>query len=255
MTSPIAELRVRALRAGYGEVKVLREVSFDLARGEVVCLLGPNGAGKTTLTRSLMGLLPSEGEVLFRGMPLLQAPTHERVELGLALVPEGRQVFPNLTVEDNLILGAYSKHARRDRVATLQEVYALFPRLLERRQQHAGLMSGGEQQMVALGRAMMSKPKLLILDEPSLGLAPKIIISVFDAVKKIAATGISIFVVEQNAFAALSIADRFHVLGRGRILRSGDKTNIKDILKDPNSLIGLSSTHDIDRPSTGASVA
>jgi branched-chain amino acid transport system ATP-binding protein len=255
MSPSVAELEVRGLSAGYGEVKVLRDVSFELSRGEVVCLLGPNGAGKTTLTRALVGILPAAGSVLFRGKPLMQALTHERVELGLALVPEGRQVFPNLTVEDNLILGAYSMHARHGRAAKLEEVYGLFPKLLERRRQQAGLMSGGEQQMLALGRAMMSQPKLLILDEPSLGLAPKIIVSVFDAVKKIAATGISIFIVEQNAFAALSIADRFYVLGRGRILRSGDRTNIEDILKDPNSLIGLSETSDIDRATAGARVA
>ncbi|MFH0296527.1 ATP-binding cassette domain-containing protein [Bradyrhizobium sp. 31Argb] len=236
------ELEVRGLSAGYGEAEVLREVSFKLERGEVVCLLGPNGAGKTTLTRALMGLLPSGGEVLFRGAPLTGAPPHVRVGKGLALVPEGRQVFPNLTVEDNLLLGAYVERARRNRAAKLEEVYSLFPKLSERRHQQAGLMSGGEQQMLALGRAMMSEPKLLILDEPSLGLAPKVIITVFDAVKKIAATGISILIVEQNAFAALSVAHRFYVLGHGRIARSGQKADIEDILNDPNSLIGLSET-------------
>jgi ABC-type branched-subunit amino acid transport system ATPase component/ABC-type branched-subunit amino acid transport system permease subunit len=235
-----AELTVRSLRAGYGEAEVLRDVSFDLKRGEVICLLGPNGAGKTTLTRALMGLLPAGGSVTFRDVSLLEMPTHQRIEAGIALVPEGRQVFPNLTVEDNLLLGAYAKRARSMRVTKLNEVYSLFPRLSERRGQQAGLMSGGEQQMLALGRAIMSEPKLLILDEPSLGLAPKVIVSVFEAVKKIAASGISIVIVEQNAFAALSIADRFYVLGHGRIVRSGDRTNIEDILNDPSSLLGIS---------------
>lgn len=234
------ELDVRSLNAGYGEAEVLRDVSFDLKRGEVICLLGPNGAGKTTLTRALMGLLPAGGSVTFQGQSLLDKPTHERVDKGIALVPEGRQVFPNLTVEDNLLLGAYAARARSARMKKLDEVYALFPRLSERRAQQAGLMSGGEQQMLALGRAMMSEPELLILDEPSLGLAPKIIVSVFDAVKKIADTGISIVIVEQNAFAGLSIADRFYVLGRGRIVRSGGRSNIEGILSNPNSLLGIS---------------
>lgn len=249
------DLDVVGLSAGYGEAQVLHNVSFNLCRGEVVCLLGPNGAGKTTMTRALMGLLPSSGELLFRGASLASAPPHVRVGQGLALVPEGRQVFPNLTVEDNLLLGAYVKRARRDRVAKLEEVYALFPRLSERRDQQAGLMSGGEQQMLALGRAMMSEPNLLILDEPSLGLAPKVIIAVFDAVSKIASTGISILIVEQNAFAALSIADRFYVLGQGRIVRSGDKTNIEEILSDPDSLIGLSEGAGTARSTEGAHVA
>ncbi len=177
--------------------QVLRDVSFRLDRGEVVCLLGPNGAGKTTLTRALMGLLDAGGEVLFRGEVLSGAPPHVRVERGLALVPEGRQVFPNLSVEDNLLLGAYVKRARQARVGKLEKVYELFPRLSERRHQQAGLMSGGEQQMLALGRAMMSEPKLLILDEPSLGLAPKVIVAVFDAIKKIAESGISILIVDR----------------------------------------------------------
>ena len=249
-----AELAVRSLSAGYGEAEVLRDVSFDLKRGEVICLLGPNGAGKTTLTRALMGLLPAGGCVTFRDMSLLEMPTHQRIEAGIALVPEGRQVFPNLTVEDNLLLGAYTKRARSTRVTKLNEVYSLFPRLSERRGQQAGLMSGGEQQMLALGRAMMSEPKLLILDEPSLGLAPKVIVSVFEAVKKIAATGISIVIVEQNAFAALSVADRFYVLGHGRIVRSGDRTNIEDILSDPSSLLGISEPAEIDHD-RGARVA
>jgi ABC-type branched-subunit amino acid transport system ATPase component/ABC-type branched-subunit amino acid transport system permease subunit len=250
-----AELDVRGLSAGYGEAQVLRDVSFKLDRGEVVCLLGPNGAGKTTLTRALMGLLNSGGEVLYRGESLSDAPPHARVERGLALVPEGRQVFPNLSVEDNLLLGAYVQRARQARAARLEEVYSLFPRLSERRHQQAGLMSGGEQQMLALGRAMMSEPKLLILDEPSLGLAPKVIVTVFDAIRKIAASGISILIVEQNAFAALSVAQRFYVLGRGRIVRSGDQASIQDILNDPDSLIGLSETADQAGSSKGAYVA
>jgi ABC-type branched-subunit amino acid transport system ATPase component/ABC-type branched-subunit amino acid transport system permease subunit len=249
-----AELVVRGLSAGYGEAQVLRDVSFRLDRGEVVCLLGPNGAGKTTLTRALMGLLNSGGEISYRGENLSGAPPHARVERGLALVPEGRQVFPNLSVEDNLLLGAYVKRARKARLAKLDEVYALFPRLSERRHQQAGLMSGGEQQMLALGRAMMSEPKLLILDEPSLGLAPKVIVSVFDAIRKIAASGISILIVEQNAFAALSVAQRFYVLGRGQIVRNGDQADIQDILNDPDSLIGLSQADQTEN-SRGACIA
>src|SRR5690606_37073549 len=170
---------------------------------EIVCLLGANGAGKTTTTRVISGLLsPWSGEMKLAGESIADVPAHRRVELGICLSPEGRQVFPNFTVHENLLLGSYSKKARARRAEMFEEVYSLFPRLAERRTQKAGLMSGGEQQMLAIGRALMGCPRLLMLDEPSLGLAPKIILDVYEAVATIAKRGLSILFVEQNVHAA-----------------------------------------------------
>jgi branched-chain amino acid transport system ATP-binding protein len=213
-----ALLKVDHLCAGYGDSVVLDDVSFEVFPGEVVCLLGANGAGKTTTMAVLTGLLkPFGGDVHFDGVDLLALPPHRRVSSGMALSPEGRQVFPNLTVMENLLLGGYNTEARRQRPQRLDWVFSLFPRLKERIGQHAGFMSGGEQQMLALGRALMACPRLLLLDEPSLGLAPKIVSELFQTIATIAKSGISILLVEQNTVGALSVADRGYVLGSGRI--------------------------------------
>jgi branched-chain amino acid transport system ATP-binding protein len=235
-----AALSVRNLRAGYAGSTVLRDISFEVAPGEVVCLLGANGAGKTTTMGVLTGLVRSQaGEVLYDGADLLRLPTHERVANGLVLSPEGRKVFPNLTVEENLVLGSYNRNARAGRAETLAEVYALFPRLLERRRQRAGLMSGGEQQMLAIGRAVMGRPRLLLLDEPSLGLAPKIVLTVFEAIRVLAKRSqLSILLVEQNTRAALSVASRGYVLANGRIVHSGPAAGLSDAVALRDAFIG-----------------
>ncbi|MBV9859556.1 MAG: ABC transporter ATP-binding protein [Alphaproteobacteria bacterium] len=220
-------LEMSGIRAGYGQSLVLDGLSLRIAEGEVVCLLGANGAGKTTTTRVVCGLLrASAGEIRFEGVPIDRVPAHRRIELGICLSPEGRQVFPNMSVQENLLLGAYSGRARPNRRRTLDEVYDLFPRLRERRAQRAGLMSGGEQQMLAIGRALMGRPRLLILDEPSLGLAPKIVLDVYAAVAATARSGVSILFVEQNAEAALSAADRGYVLANGVIAESGSAAEL-----------------------------
>ncbi|MEP9380474.1 ABC transporter ATP-binding protein [Aquabacter sp. CN5-332] len=234
-----ALLSVNGLHAGYGESAVLQGLDFELHRGEVICLLGANGAGKTTTMGVLSGLVEaSAGRVRYDGMDLLAMPSHERVKAGIALSPEGRKVFPNLTVEENLILGSFNVNARAGRKGKLEEVYTLFPRLAERRVQSSGLMSGGEQQMLALGRALMSNPRLLLLDEPSLGLAPKIVQMVFEAIRTIAATSISILLVEQNTHAALSVATRGYVMAAGRIVHAGDTTELRQSAEVRDAFIG-----------------
>ena len=223
-----AFLAVNDLRAGYGESSVLQGLTFELNRGEVVCLLGANGAGKTTTMAVLSGLLEATGgSVQYDGRDLLAMPSHQRVREGVALSPEGRKVFPNLTVEENLYLGSFNVNARAGRQQKLEEVYELFPRLAERRRQSSGLMSGGEQQMLALGRALMSKPRMLLLDEPSLGLSPKLVQIVFEAVRTIAATDITILLVEQNTHAALSVAGRGYVMSSGRTIHAGSANELR----------------------------
>ena len=214
-----ALLSVRGLAAGYGDSVVIRDMSFDLKAGEVVCLLGANGAGKTTTMAVLSGLIKAmAGQIVFDGRDLLKMQPHERVAAGMSLCPEGREVFPNLTVEENLLLGSFHAAARMTRRSKFAEVYELFPILAERRKQRAGLMSGGEQQMLALGRALMANPRLLLLDEPSLGLAPRIVLRVFEAIQVIARSNISILLVEQRVAEALHFADRGYVLSVGQIV-------------------------------------
>jgi len=221
-------LRLANIHAGYGQSVVLDGLSLEIRPSEVVCLLGANGAGKTTTTRVASGLLaPWDGEISFDGVSIRDVPAHRRVALGVCLAPEGRQVFPDLTVKDNLLLGSYTPHARAIRKRSLDEVYSLFPKLSERSRQKAGLMSGGEQQMLAIGRALMGHPRLLMLDEPSLGLGPKIVFDVFAAVAKTAESGISILIVEQNAEAALSVSHRGYVLGNGRIAAAGTSAELR----------------------------
>ncbi|MES3014999.1 MAG: ATP-binding cassette domain-containing protein [Pseudomonadota bacterium] len=220
MKPPLLELR--GLRAGYGDSAVLDGVDLHVGEGEVVALLGVNGAGKTTTMRAITGLLrPRAGQVLLGGVDVTMQAAHRRVAAGMCLSPEGRQVFPNMSVEDNLFLGSTDPRVRPQRAQSLQRVYTLFPTLAERRLQKAGLLSGGEQQMLAIGRALMGQPRLLLLDEPSLGLAPLIVGVVFDAVREVARSGISILVVEQNAHAALAVAERGYVLSEGRIVLQG----------------------------------
>jgi branched-chain amino acid transport system ATP-binding protein len=214
-------LRVEALEAAYGSVRALRGVDLEVRSGELVALVGSNGAGKSTLLRALSGVHPAlAGRVLYRGADVTRAPAHERVTGGIILVPEGRQVFGVLTVEDNLRLGAHTRP--RDEVDDgLDRVFRLFPLLAERRRQRAGTLSGGEQQMLAIGRGLMGRPTLLLLDEPSMGLAPRLVAALFEVIVSLRAGGVTMLLVEQNAHAALSIADRGYVLETGRITLEG----------------------------------
>ncbi len=217
-----ALLQLRGLRAGYGDSVVLDGVDLTVGQGEVVTLLGVNGAGKTTTMRAITGLLrPTAGRILIGDTDITGFPAHRRVAEGICLSPEGRQVFPNMSVEENLFLGSTDPRVRPQRAESLDRAYTMFPKLRERRLQKAGLLSGGEQQMLAIGRALMGRPRLLLLDEPSLGLAPLIVGVVFDAIRAIARSGISILVVEQNAHAALGVAERGYVLSGGRIVLEG----------------------------------
>ncbi|HKC42956.1 MAG TPA: ABC transporter ATP-binding protein [Burkholderiales bacterium] len=214
-------LEVRSLRGGYGAVEVLRSVSLGIRAGEIVAVLGSNGAGKSTLNNTLSGLLPAfGGTVLFDGADLTRAHAREIVAAGLIQVPEGRRVFPNLSVRENLELGSY-RRGRARRAANLERVYGAFPRLKERIMQRAGTLSGGEQQMLAIGRGLMSEPRLLILDEPSLGLAPLLVEEMFALVKRLNGDGLAILLVEQNVAQSLEVAHRAYVLENGAIAFSG----------------------------------
>ncbi len=225
-------LEVRNIAAAYGDVQALWDVTFSVEEGKIATLLGSNGAGKTTSLRVVSGLLQAlEGEVLLRGQKISGMSPHRIVELGVIQVPEGRQLWPNMSVEDNLLLGAYSSRARPDRVSTLASVYALFPRLAERRGQLAGTLSGGEQQMAAIGRGLMGKPEVLMLDEPSLGLAPILVDEVFRVVTDIAARGVTVLLVEQNVHRALEVAETASVIENGRVVLA---KSALEMANDPN---------------------
>jgi branched-chain amino acid transport system ATP-binding protein len=222
-------LEIRDLAAGYGEFHVLAGVSLTIPAGDVVALLGPNGAGKTTLLRCITGLLrPRAGTVRWNGDDLGRVLAHAIVERGIAMVPEGRRLFPRMTVADNLGLGAFAPRTRAGAAAALERVHALFPVLRERRAQTVGALSGGQQQMVAIGRALMSQPRLLILDEPSLGLAPRVVEAIFAALADIARTGVAIFLAEQNVRAALALARRACILEGGRVTREAGSQALLD---------------------------
>ena len=225
-------LSVSGLHAGYGRAEVLTGLDFSLARGQVVTIIGPNGAGKSTTLNALMAILPSRGQVVFDGVDLADVSLEERVMLGLALVPEKRELFGTMPVEDNLVLGGF--RAMKQRVPNwrgeIERVYELFPRLKERRAQLAGTLSGGERQMLAVGRALMSAPKLLMLDEPSLGLAPLVVREIFRIIERLREQGISILLIEQNARAALEVADHGYVLETGAIALQGPA---RDLAVDP----------------------
>jgi branched-chain amino acid transport system ATP-binding protein len=217
-----ALLEVGQLSVAYGGIQAVRELSLEVGAGEMVCLIGANGAGKTTTLKAISGLIaPKSGSVHFDGQPLARLPAHEVARHGLALVPEGRGVFPRMSVVENLMMGAYTRRDRAEIARDLDHVFALLPRLTERRTQLAGLLSGGEQQMLALGRAMMARPRLLLLDEPSMGLAPLMVQAVFDIIRQIAGNGVAVLLVEQNAYLALKTSTRAYVLENGSITLSG----------------------------------
>ena len=217
-----ALLSVKNLSVAYGGIHAVRELGLEVAPGEMVCLIGANGAGKTTTLKALSGLLPPHGgRVHFDGNSITRLPAHEIARRGLALVPEGRGVFPRMSVFENLMMGAYARNDRAAIARDLDQVYALLPRLTERRGQLAGLLSGGEQQMLALGRAMLARPRLLLLDEPSMGLAPLMVQAVFDIIRRIAADGVAVLLIEQNAHLALKTCARGYVLENGVVTVSG----------------------------------
>lgn len=225
-------LEVNQLTAGYGRAEVLHQLSFHVPAGTVVTIIGPNGAGKSTLLNALMGVLPSQGSIRYRGQELGGSPLEARVQRGLALVPETRALFSTMSVRDNLVLGGYRLRGSlfKPRAATqgLEQVFELFPRLKERQHQLSGTLSGGERQMLAIGRALMGEPQLLMLDEPSLGLAPLIVKEIFRIIERLRETGVSILLVEQNARAALEVADYGYVLETGDIALHGPASDLAD---------------------------
>ncbi len=241
-------LETDKLCVSYGHVEAIHEVSLRIREGEIVTVIGPNGAGKTTLLSSLMGLLPARGGVRYQGQPILgTASVDALVAQGLVLVPEKRELFGEMTVADNLLLGAFARYRKgeRDHPKTLEEVYAIFPRLKERADQLAGTLSGGERQMLAMGRALMAKPRLLMLDEPSLGLAPLIVKEIFRIVVHLRELGVSVLLVEQNARAALQVADYAYVLETGAVALENEA---KVMINDPRvieSYLGLGGSHAI----------
>jgi branched-chain amino acid transport system ATP-binding protein len=215
-------LEVRNVDVFYGDVQVLWDVSFEVRKGEIVALIGANGSGKTTSLATVSALLkPRKGSVTYEGQPIHTRAPHDMVNLGIAHVPEARRLFPDMTVKENLLLGALTPEARKSRPEMLEKVFAIFPRLKERQKQQAGTLSGGEQQMAAIARGLMSKPRLLMLDEPSLGLSPILVADIFRVIKEVHADGVTVLLVEQNVFRTLEVADRAYVLGNGRIVLQG----------------------------------
>ena len=225
----MALLEVKDLEVHYGMIKAIKGISFDVKEGEVIALIGANGAGKTTTLHTITGLKKaSAGSIIFEGQNLLKIPAHKIVGLGMAHVPEGRRIFPTLSVLQNLKLGAYTRNDKAEMAQTIEKIYQRFPRLEERKNQIAGTLSGGEQQMLAMGRALMSHPKIILMDEPSMGLSPLYVSEIFDIIKEISAGGTTVLLVEQNAKKALSIADRAYVLETGKIVMSGDAKKMMD---------------------------
>lgn len=225
----MAILEVKDLEVYYGIIQAIKGISFEVNQGEIIALIGANGAGKTTTLQTVTGLIPSKsGNIFYNDTNITKVPGHKLVSMGIAHVPEGRRVFAQLTVLQNLKLGAYTRKDKSEIDSTLQTVYARFPRLEERKNQLAGTLSGGEQQMLAMGRALMSHPKLILLDEPSMGLSPIYVNEIFDIIQKINADGTTVLLVEQNAKKALSIANRAYVLETGSVVLSGDAKKLMD---------------------------
>lgn len=221
-------LKVENLESGYGLVQVLWGASLEVKKGAVTALLGPNGAGKTTLLRTILGTVkPLRGMIAYEGQDVTRLPPHEKVRAGMVLVPEGRHLFVNMTVEENLIMGAYHKAALRQKEKSLEDVYSLFPLLQERGKQRAGTLSGGEQQMLTIARGLMTKPKLMMLDEPSQGLAPKLVREVFAAIEKLRQGGLTLLLVEQNVEYALGICDYAYIIHEGRVKAGGTPEEVK----------------------------
>ncbi len=226
----MAMLEIRDLKVYYGMIQAIKGISFDVNQGEVIALIGANGAGKTTTLQTITGTLsPKSGSIFFEGTDITKVPGHKIVSLGMAHVPEGRRVFSQLSVLENIKLGAYTRKDKKEVEESIRRVYKSFPRLEERKNQPAGTLSGGEQQMLAMGRALMSKPRIILMDEPSMGLSPIFVEEVFRIIKEISAEGTTVLLVEQNAKKALTIADRAYVLETGRIVLQGDA---KDLLNN-----------------------
>ena len=226
----MAMLEIKDLEVYYGMIQAIKGISFEVNEGEVIALIGANGAGKTTILHTISGLIaPKKGSITFEGQEITKIPAHKIVENGLAQVPEGRRVFPSLSVLQNLKLGAYTRKDKKEIDDTLKMIYERFPRLEERKNQPAGTLSGGEQQMLAMGRALMSKPRIILMDEPSMGLSPIFVNEIFDIIKQVSASGPTVLLVEQNAKKALSIADRGYVLETGKIVKEGKAS---DLLND-----------------------
>ena len=226
----MAMLTVTDLQVYYGVIQAIKGISFSVNQGEVIALIGANGAGKATTLHTVTGLIqPKAGKIEFEGKDITKMPAHKIVSLGMAHVPEGRRIFQQLTVLDNLKLGAYTRKDKKKIADTLEMVYRRFPRLEERKKQIAGTLSGGEQQMLAMGRALMSEPKIIVMDEPSMGLSPLFVTEIFDIIREISQGGTTVLLVEQNAKKALSIADRAYVLETGKIVLSG---NAQDLMND-----------------------
>ena len=226
----MAMLEVKDLEVYYGVIQAIKGISFEVNQGEVIALIGANGAGKTTTLHTITGLLsPKKGQVIFEGKDITKVPAHKIVSMGMAHVPEGRRVFAELSVYENLKMGAYTRNDKNEIEESLANVYRRFPRLEERKNQMAGTLSGGEQQMLAMGRALMSKPKIILMDEPSMGLSPILVNEIFDIIRAVSESGTTVLLVEQNAKKALAIADRAYVLETGKIVLEG---NAKDLLED-----------------------
>ncbi len=236
----MSSLAMESVCASYGDVQALWDISLSVPSGSLVTLLGANGAGKTTTLRTICGLLPpTGGRILYDGREIGGLPAHEVAALGISLVPEGRQLFPQMTVEENLLIGSYVKRARPRRRANLERVYGLFPRLAERRAQIAETLSGGEQQMLAIARGLMQEPDLIMFDEPSLGLAPILVREIFEIVKELHRQGLTIFLVEQNVHYAMKVADYCYIIENGRVVQEGEPALLEQDPKVREAYLGL----------------
>ncbi len=233
-------LEVKGIDASYGDVEVLHDISFNVGQGEVVALIGANGAGKSTTLKTISGLLrPTKGDILFEGRSICDVAPHNLIGLGIAHVPEGRRLFSGMSIEENLVMGALKGDARDKREQTKEEVFDLFPRLRERRKQYAGTLSGGEQQMCAIARGLMSLPRLLMFDEPSLGLAPILVQEIFKIIERITSQGTTVLIVEQNVKQTLQIAERAYVLENGRVVMQGTGKELSDNEHVKNAYLGV----------------